>query len=196
MVFLLLIGSYLLGNVLTGPIISKSFHKGEIRKKGSGNPGARNIGRLYGRKAFVLTFLGDALKGALAVYAAKSLGFGPAIELSALFFVILGHIYPIRFKFRGGKGVSTFIGGLLLINPLVFTVFVGLFIILYAIMKSFTVAGLGAILLLPVILLISSYNLPSIIIACFISGLVLLAHRENLKGKLFRRKERVNELRI
>lgn len=189
MLILLLVGAYLLGNVLTGSIMSHIFGKADIQTIGSGNPGARNVGRLYGKKAFVLTFLGDALKGAAAVLTAKSLGFGPTIELIVLFLVLLGHVYPFLFKFRGGKGVSTFIGGLLLINPLVFTIFVVLFIVFYAIIKSFTVAGLSAILLFPIILLISSYNLSSIIIACFISGLILLAHRENIKEKLVRRKE-------
>ena len=188
MIILLTVYSYLLGNVLTGSIISKYYYKAEIRTVGSGNPGARNIGRLHGKKAFVLTFLGDALKGTLAVLAAKLLGFGPAIELFSLFAVIVGHVYPILYRFRGGKGISTFIGGLLLFNPLIFAVFLGVFIIFYLFIKNFTVAGLIAISSLPIIMLLHSYNLTSIIIACLISGLVLLAHRENLKNKNSQRK--------
>ena len=188
MIILLIVCSYLLGNVLTGSIISKLFYKQEIRTVGSGNPGARNVGRLYGKKAFILTFLGDALKGTLTVLAAKLLGFGPTIELFALFSVIVGHVYPIMYKFRGGKGISAFIGGLILFNPLVFATFVGVFIILYPFIKSFTVAGMIAILSLPIIMFLHSYNVTSIIIACFVSGLVLLAHRENLKEKPFQRK--------
>ena len=188
MIFLLIVCSYLLGNVLTGSIISKYFYKQEIRAIGSGNPGARNIGRLHGKKAFVLTFLGDAMKGTLAVLAVKLLGFGQAIELLALFVVIIGHVYPILYRFRGGKGISTFVGGLILFDPLVFAVFVGVFIILYAFIKSFTVAGLIAISSLPIIMFLHSYNFESIIITCFISALVLFAHRENLKKKTFQRK--------
>ena len=188
MIILLIVCSYLLGNMLTGSIVSKYYYKEEIHAIGSGNPGARNIGRLHGKKAFVLTFLGDALKGILAVSAAKLLGFGPAIELLALLAVIVGHVYPILYRFRGGKGISTFIGGLLLFNPLVFTVFLGVFIIFYPFIKSFTVAGLIAISSWPIIVFLHSYNLTSIIIACFISGIVLLAHRENLKKKTSQRK--------
>ena len=72
--------------------------------RGSGNPGARNAGRLFGKKAFVATFVGDALKGALAVCAAKWLGFDAIVELLALVAVMLGHVFPVLLKFRGGKG--------------------------------------------------------------------------------------------
>ena len=136
MIILLLVGSYLLGNVLTGSIISKLFYKKEIRAEGSGNPGARNAGRLYGKKAFIITFLGDAVKGIIAVLVARLIGLGPEIELLALFAVVLGHVYPVLFKFHGGKGISTFIGGFLLFNPLVFAVFIGVFLILYPFIKK------------------------------------------------------------
>ena len=189
MIILLIVCSYLLGNVLTGSMISKFFYKQGVRAKGSGNPGARNLGRLYGRKAFIFTFIGDALKGALVVMAANSLGFGPAIELLALFAVLLGHVYPMFYGFRGGKGISTFIGGLLLFNPIALTVFIGVFLIFYAFIKSFTVAGMIAILSLPIIMFVHAYNLAPIIIACFISGLVIYAHRENIIEKTKGRKE-------
>ncbi|MCZ2259122.1 glycerol-3-phosphate acyltransferase [Sporosarcina sp. G11-34] len=190
MILLVLIGSYFLGNVLTGPIISKLFYKQEIRDKGSGNPGARNIGRLYGKKAFVITFIGDAMKGMLVIFTAQSLDLGSEIELFTLFAVTLGHVYPILFKFRGGKGISTFIGGLLLFNPLVVAVFISIFLIVYPFIKSFTIAGVGAVSSLPVILLLFSYEQFTLLAACLLSGLVLLAHRENLKEKTCRRKGR------
>ena len=142
-IFLLLIGAYLLGNMLTGSIVSRLFYKKEIRVEGSGNPGARNAGRLFGKKAFVATFLGDALKGVLAVVAARWLGFGMVGELLALIAVTMGHMYPALFKFRGGKGMSTFIGGLLVFNPVVFAIFAGIFLLSYPFTKSFTVAGHG-----------------------------------------------------
>ena len=153
MLFLLLIGSYLLGNVLTASVVSKFFFKKNILGQGSGNPGARNVGRVFGKKAFIATFVGDALKGALAVLIARWLGFVTPVELLALLVVMLGHIYPVWLKFRGGMGVSTFIGGLLAFNPLLFAVFVGLFVIFYPFLKSFTLTGLSAIVWVPTLVL-------------------------------------------
>ncbi|QUW20542.1 glycerol-3-phosphate acyltransferase [Sporosarcina sp. Marseille-Q4063] len=179
----LIIGSYLLGNLLTGSVISTFYYNQEIRTKGSGNPGARNVGRLYGRKAFVVTFLGDALKGAIAVLAARYLGFNQLIELLLLLSVVAGHIYPILFKFRGGKGVSTFIGGLLVFSPLVFATFFGVFAALYIVIKNFTAAGISAIVSLPIILLVFSYHTQFLLLACLLSGIILVAHREDLTLK-------------
>ncbi len=181
---LLLVGSYILGNVLTGSIISSFFYKKDIRIEGSGNPGARNAGRVFGKKAFVATFIGDALKGALTVVVAKWLGLGATVELFALFAVTLGHVYPLFLKFRGGMGVSTFIGGMLAFNPLLFAIFVGLFLIIYPFVKSFTLAGLSAVLLMPVLVVAFSYGTPVFIGACLLSVLLLFTHRADLKQKL------------
>jgi acyl phosphate:glycerol-3-phosphate acyltransferase len=180
---LLVVGSYILGNVLTGSIISNFYYKRDIRIEGSGNPGARNAGRVFGRKAFVLTFIGDALKGALAVFAARWLGLGAIIELFALFAVTLGHVYPLFLRFRGGMGVSTFIGGMLAFNPLLFAVFAGLFLLFYPFLKSFTLAGLSAVLLMPVLVLAFSYGIPVFIASCLLSALLLFTHRDDLKQK-------------
>jgi acyl phosphate:glycerol-3-phosphate acyltransferase len=182
--FLLLTGSYMLGTILTASLIGNLFFKKNIRLEGSGNPGARNAGRLFGKKAFVATFIGDALKGVLAVGAAKWLGFGAAVELVVLFAVMLGHVYPVLLKFRGGKGVSTFIGGILVFNPLLFAVFAGLFLLVYPFLKSFTIAGLSAIGVLPVIVLAFSYGIPAFGVACLVTSLLFIAHREDLIQKL------------
>lgn len=182
--FLLLIGSYMLGTVLTASIISKFFYKKNISGQGSGNPGARNAGRVLGKKAFVATFIGDALKGAVAVLIARWLGFAAPVELLALFVVMLGHNYPVWLRFRGGMGVSTFIGGMLAFNPLLFAVFVGVFVVVYPFLKSFTVAGLSTVVWIPTLVLIFSYGIPTFISACLVAGLLLFAHRKDLKEKL------------
>lgn len=184
----IIIGAYVVGNMLTGMIISRFFYKKEICVEGSGNPGARNAGRLYGKKVFVATFIGDALKGAFVVLAAKQLGYGADVELLALFSVIFGHIYPILYKFRGGKGVSTFIGGLFAFDLLVFGLFVGLFILFYPFFKSFTLAGLSTILLMPIIVLGFSCGTFASITACFVSVLVIYAHRDDLKRNFTKEK--------
>lgn len=182
-VFLLIIGSYLLGNILTATMISNLFYKKEIQGLGSGNPGARNVGRIFGKKAFIATFIGDALKGALTVLTARWLGFEPTIEVIALLAVMLGHIYPVFFRFRGGQGISTFIGGLLAFNPLVFIIFVGIFVIIYLFIRSFTVAGLSAIVLVPIIIMSLSLGTGPLIVASLLSVLILFVHKDDLKEK-------------
>jgi acyl phosphate:glycerol-3-phosphate acyltransferase len=179
----LIIGSYLLGNLLFGSLISTFYYNQEIRTIGSGNPGARNVGRLYGKKAFVATFIGDALKGVFVVLAARFFDFDQLTELLLLLSVVAGHVYPILFKFRGGKGVSTFIGGLLVFSPLIFSIFVGVFAVLYLFIKNFTAAGISAIVSLPIILLVLSYHTQFILLACLLSGIILVAHREDLTRK-------------
>jgi acyl phosphate:glycerol-3-phosphate acyltransferase len=179
--FLLLTGVYMLGNILTASLIGKLLFKENIRSGGSGNPGARNAGRLFGKKAFVATFVGDALKGVLAVGTAKWLGFDAVVELLALVTVMLGHVFPVLMKFRGGKGVSTFIGGLLVFNPLLFAVFAGVFLLGYPFLKSFTRAGLVAVGFLPFIVLAFSYGIPAFVMACFVTIWLCVDHREDVK---------------
>lgn len=182
-ILLLLVGSYFLGNVLTATVIGSLFYKRKIRVEGSGNPGARNAGRVLGKKAFVATFLGDALKGALAVLAARWLGFNMTIEIAALFAVMVGHIFPVIFKFRGGQGVSTFIGGLLALHLPTVAVMIGVFAVFYAFIKSFTLAGFAAIMLVPLIFLLFSIGTSVSIGMCFCLGLLVVTHKDDLMKK-------------
>lgn len=175
---LLLLFAYLFGNLLTGSFISKLFYKKDILKEGSGNPGARNAGRLYGKWAFVCTFIGDAAKGIIVVFTANWFEFGTTVELLALLAVILGHMYPIFFKFRGGKGVSTWIGGIFAFNPVLVLLVIGVFFIFYPFNKNVTTTGMIAILLVPVGVSISDGWVP-FFITSLLSLLILFAHRKN-----------------
>ena len=184
MVWLYLVGSYLLGSIMFGFIVSKVLYRKDIRLIGSGNVGARNAGRLHGKKAFILTFLGDALKGTLAVAAARWLHFSEPLQLMGLGLAVIGHLKPITLKFKGGKGISTFIGGMLVFQPLLAPVIIAAFLILYPVIKSFTIAGLAAFLTIPVFLLIKQHDWLSCMLAAGILVLILLAHSENIKERL------------
>ena len=113
---LLLICAYLLGSVSSGVLVSRAFGLGDPRGGGSGNPGATNVLRLGGGRAALLTLLGDTAKGLAAVLAAKLLSDQPLVWAAAGGAVFLGHLYPLFFGFRGGKGVATAIGALLGMN--------------------------------------------------------------------------------
>lgn len=124
------------------------------------------------------------MKGAVAVLVARLLGFDAPIELLVLFVVMLGHNYPVWLRFRGGMGVSTFVGGALAFNPVVFAVFVVLFAVLYPLTKSFTVAGLGAVVTMPVVVWLFSYSTETCVMSGVVIVLLLWAHREDLVGKM------------
>nr|WP_255723371.1 glycerol-3-phosphate acyltransferase [Sporosarcina sp. ACRSL] len=188
----MLIGAYAVGNLLTATVIGKLLYRDDIRSAGSGNPGARNAGRVFGKTAFVLTFLGDALKGALVVLIAKWMGLEEWLQLVALLVVMAGHIYPIVHKFRGGQGVSTFIGGMLAFHPLVVACFVVVFLIFYPFVKNFTLVGMSAMGLSPLFLFGLTKEWPQTVAAIIVVAFLLFIHRKDLHSIVigYRRKQR------
>ncbi|MFC5601841.1 bacillithiol system redox-active protein YtxJ [Sporosarcina koreensis] len=188
---LLFIIAYLAGNLLTATVVGKMVFHQDIRNSGSGNPGARNAGRVLGKTAFVMTFLGDALKGAIVVMLAKWMGMDEWIQLVCIFAVMAGHIFPVVHKFRGGQGVSTFIGGMLAFNPLVVACFVVAFLVFYPFLKNFTAAGLSAMALSPLFLFGMTKEWPQTVAAIMVVAFLLFAHRKDLLtiAKGYRKKD-------
>ncbi|WOV89274.1 glycerol-3-phosphate acyltransferase [Sporosarcina oncorhynchi] len=181
-----LLGAYGIGNILTATLIGKRLFAGDVRIAGSGNPGARNMGRVFGKKAFVVTFICDALKGVAVVLAARWLGYNEIIQLASLFAVMLGHIFPIVHRFKGGQGVSTFIGGMLAFNPLVVGLFVAAFIVLQPLLKSFSATGLTAMSLSPAFVYAVTQDWRQVVASCLVITLLLFAHRDDFKALLNR----------
>ena len=106
---LILIG-YLSGSIATAIVVCKLMGLGDPRREGSGNPGATNVLRLYGRKAAILVLTGDVLKGFLPVLLAKLMHMPDLIIAMTGLVAFLGHLFPVFFGFQGGKGVATLIG--------------------------------------------------------------------------------------
>ena len=115
------VAAYLLGSVSFAIVVSKLFRLADPRTFGSGNPGATNVLRTGNKVAAALTLLGDCLKGvvpvALAVYFEEQLGLGDASVALISVAVFAGHLWPVYFRFKGGKGVATALGVLLGLNP-------------------------------------------------------------------------------
>lgn len=177
---ILLIVAYFVGNMLTATVVGKMMYQQDIRSVGSGNPGARNAGRVLGKTAFVMTFIGDAFKGAAIVLIAKWMGMDEWLQLVSIIAVMAGHIFPVIHKFRGGQGVSTFIGGMLAFNPLVVACFVVAFLVLYPFAKNFTIAGLSAMSLSPLFLFGLTKEWPQTVAAILVVAFLLFAHRKDL----------------
>lgn len=110
------VGAYLLGSVPFAVIVSRLFGLADPRSYGSGNPGATNVLRSGNKAAAIITLLGDAAKGWLAVFLAKHFGMSSAVVALVALAVFFGHIFPLFLKFKGGKGVATAAGVLLALD--------------------------------------------------------------------------------
>ncbi|MBT2755437.1 glycerol-3-phosphate acyltransferase [Mesobacillus foraminis] len=183
-VFIYLMAAYIVGNFISGYFVLKIFAKKDIREEGSGNAGARNAGRIYGKKAFILTFFGDALKGAIVIWAGRAFGLPGDILLLGLGAAVLGHIKPVCFGFKGGKGISAFIGGILAYEPFTALIIIGGFLLLYPFAKSFTVAGLGAFLFIPAFFVWSMETGMAIFAVLLLILGLILAHKDNIIERL------------
>lgn len=137
------ITAYLIGNFLTAWWVGK--WKGvDLRQQRSGNLGARNAGAVIGKTAFLLTFLGDALKAAAVIWLGRYLEYGEwAVAVGGLL-VICGHLFPFWLKGKGGKGIASFIGASLYLTPELFAVMFIVFFIFLPFVKSATLTMLFA----------------------------------------------------
>ncbi|SFE97272.1 acyl-phosphate glycerol-3-phosphate acyltransferase [Bacillus sp. OV194] len=178
---LYLISCYFIGNIMTGYLVAKWLKGVDLRTEGTGNIGARNAGRVIGPWGFVLTLAGDLLKAALAVQLAKSyFGLPPTLQLAAFFMVIAGHLWPLALKFHGGKGVASFIGGILVFDWKIAAAAAVLFLLLFAIRRSLTVAGLIAFLAVPILHYAFYHMLTVALLLLLISVLVVYVQKGDL----------------
>jgi acyl phosphate:glycerol-3-phosphate acyltransferase len=182
--YLLLLLSYLTGSISFAIIVSKFMKIDDPRNYGSKNPGATNVMRSGNKKAAAITLLGDFLKGFVVVLAAKSIlgsdiRFQSIIALCGLL-VVLGHIYPVFFNFKGGKGVATSLGVMAGINILLALVLLLTWIIVFKLSKVSSLSALIATLLSPLYAYLlmgnNSYFGAVVIIAFF----VLYKHKSNI----------------
>ena len=180
--FYFLIASYLLGSISSAIIICKIVGFPDPRTKGSKNPGATNVLRIGGKKiaAFVLLF--DGLKGALPVILAHYLGFSLFELTIILLCAFLGHVFPIFYGFKGGKGVATYLGGLIGLNFFVGLTFSIIWLIVAKVIKISSVAALTATLLSPIYFyFITTHNLKATLVIFLINLFIYFTHRENIK---------------
>lgn len=182
--------SYLLGCFTTGYYLVRLFTGEDIRAVSSGNVGSRNVGRKLGAKGFILTFIGDAGKGLLAVYLTRRLGGGQLLATAALTAVTAGHIWPVQLRFRGGKGFATYAGGMLLLNPQLLLLGLALCGLFYPMVRRTTISALAALactpLLLPLINWRGSiqFSLAEFSLYLLLVLPVIYAHRGNIGQSL------------
>lgn len=147
-IFLVLAISYLLGSIPFGLLLTRAFGKGDIREIGSGSIGATNVLRTGSKGLAAATLLLDAAKGALAVWLAQR--FWPGFELHATAGALLGHLYPVWLRFKGGKGAATMFGILIVLLPIAALVYAVVWIGLLLVMRISSVSGMTAAASAPV----------------------------------------------
>jgi acyl phosphate:glycerol-3-phosphate acyltransferase len=150
MAWLFIPAAYLIGSISSAIIVCRLMGLPDPREQGSGNPGATNVMRIGGKKAAIITLLGDLLKGLLPVYAAKLLNVPVEVLAATGLAAFMGHLYPVFFKFEGGKGVATSIGVLLGFSWLLGFAFVGTWLIIYKLGKISSLSALVASVLSPI----------------------------------------------
>jgi glycerol-3-phosphate acyltransferase PlsY len=170
--------SYFLGSIPFGLIYAKLAGLGDVRNIGSGNIGATNVLRTGNKQVAALTLLCDIAKGSLAVFI--TLNFFPKLILLSSVVVYLGHIFPVWLKFKGGKGVATFIGAIAILNYVLCLIF----LISWAIVaKIFKISSLSAIVafLITFVATVFLYENDLILVMSFFTVFSIFTHRENIK---------------
>ena len=193
--------AYLVGSINFSIIISKRMAGFDVREKGSGNAGTTNMLRSVGVKAAAITLLCDILKGVVVILIAILIGNivdglddALLVQLAGIF-VIIGHTFPIFFGFKGGKGIATSLGVLLMFNWQIGLICLVFALILMVITRMVSVGSIAAAILFPVLVIFigQNYIVPVnnwsyLIFSIIVAVLVLFNHRENLK-RIFTGKE-------
>ncbi|MBQ2836207.1 MAG: glycerol-3-phosphate 1-O-acyltransferase PlsY [Clostridia bacterium] len=185
--------AYLLGSISFSVIISKKMAGFDVREKGSGNAGATNMLRSVGKKAAALTLLGDALKGVAAILFAVIVGVIAKNSDKALLvqvagiLVVVGHTFPIFFGFKGGKGVATSLGVLLMTNWKIGLICLVFALVLMALTKMVSMGSVGAAILFPILVLFNNTNFivsegsGYFIYSVILAVIVAFNHRSNIQ---------------
>ena len=178
----LLVVAYLLGSVCSAIIVCKLLRLPDPRTQGSNNPGATNVMRIGGKKAAIITLAGDMLKGVPLVLIAQQLHLSPDLISAIGFAAFLGHLYPVYFKFEGGKGVATALGVLLALYwPLGLGV-IGVWLTVFAV---FRISSLSSILAFTAAPIAAWFICPQYMLGIFGMSVLLVArHKQNIKALL------------
>ena len=206
MIFLIVIFiGYILGSIPSAVWVGKLFHGIDIREHGSKNAGATNTFRVFGNKSGTIVLVMDILKG----YAAAStplllshmyIGFKDEVlilQLTASFCAIIGHVFPVLAKFKGGKGVASTLGIIIAINPETAFICLGCFVLVFAVWKYVSLGAIVASVLFPFVsyfFMLEDARI-MIIFSIVISLIVLFSHRKNMQRLLRGEENKMNFLR-
>ena len=182
---LIILFAYLVGSVSSGIIVSQIFNLPDPRTIGSKNPGATNVMRSGNKKAAIFTLLGDLFKAILVLAIAEYLGFNDLIIVCVALAVLIGHIYPIFYKFQGGKGVATAIGILIALNFKLALIVASIWLLVFGIWRYSSLAAIVAAISAPIIAIFILRDQSLYCIAfTLITIIILFKHQANIRKLL------------
>lgn len=178
--FVLIVMAYLLGSMNFAILASRLFKFSDPRTAGSNNPGATNVLRLGGKKAAAFAMLGDILKGVIPVLIAKALALPLFVQGVVALFAMLGHIFPVYYRFQGGKGVATTIGVLFALNVQLGLACVVTWLIVAAIFRYSSLASL--VMAISMLGYAVHFNLSPLLPSLLLmAGIIFICHRANIR---------------
>ncbi len=184
---LLIVAAYLLGSISTAIIVCKAMGLGDPREGGSGNPGATNVLRIggdKGKKAAGITLFGDMLKGLLPVLIAHALGAEPLVIILVGFAAFIGHLYPVFFGFKGGKGVATMLGVMFGLSLPIGLAVAGTWLFVAKVLKISSLSALIATILAPIYIWYLSGLQEWVWVTAVMTVILFWRHRANIQRLL------------
>lgn len=180
---LIIVFAYLVGSISTGIITSRFFNLPDPRTMGSKNPGATNVMRTGNKKAAIFTLIGDLLKATFVLLIASNLGFDGYSIIFVSLAVLIGHIFPIYYKFRGGKGVATAVGILITLNFKLALIVVCIWIFVFLIFRYSSLAAIVASISAPLIgiFILNDQSLNNFTYV-MVTSIILMTHQKNIKN--------------
>lgn len=180
---LIIVFAYLVGSISTGIITSRFFNLPDPRTMGSKNPGATNVMRTGNKKAAIFTLIGDLLKATFVLLIASNLGFDGYSIIFVSLAVLIGHIFPVYYKFRGGKGVATAVGILITLNFKLAFIVVCIWILVFLIFRYSSLAAIVASISAPLIgiFILNDQSLNNFTYV-MVTSIILMTHQKNIKN--------------
>jgi glycerol-3-phosphate acyltransferase PlsY len=195
-VFAYILAAYLIGSLSSAILVCKTMGLPDPRTQGSHNPGATNVLRISGKKAAFITLLGDTLKGFLPVFIARCLEINNEILILIALAAFLGHLYPIFFHFKGGKGVATALGGWLAFSYAAGICWIGTWLIVAILFRYSSLAALTASFMVPIYIAYVTGNTFITVITAIMSLLLIYRHRTNINNLIAGKEHRIGQKQL
>ena len=193
--WLAVLAAYLLGSISFAVVVPRVMGLSDPRSYGSGNPGATNVLRSGSKLAALLTLIGDALKGSLAIWLVRHFGapFGLGEGTAALagLAAFVGHLYPVFFRFQGGKGVATFFGAVLVLQPWLGLIACAAWLLVAGLFRYSSLASLSAAVIATLAAaLLYGFDV-TLLVLCAMTLVLVLRHRTNIENLLAGKERRI-----